>query len=126
MISQPRMSWTMFSASTMASMPAENEREAGEEVGVATIAAHVLERVDLHERGDERDEQQQHDGEAVDVLAESELDAAALPPGPAADDGLDVGLATLCGTGTRPRANDARRALLAFAAVHESTRWIHW
>ena len=62
------------------------QRERCEEVGVAAVAAHVLERVDLHERGDERDEQQHHDGQAIDVLAEPELDPADLPPRPRLDD----------------------------------------
>ena len=75
MISQPRMNCTMFSASTIVSMPALNSVMRGEEVRVAAIAAHVLERVDLHERGDERDEQQHHHRQAVDVLADPELDA---------------------------------------------------
>ena len=33
------------------------QRDGGEEVGVAAVAAHVLERVDLHEQRDEGDEQ---------------------------------------------------------------------
>ena len=49
------------------------QRERREEVGVAAVAAHVLERVDLHQRRDERDQQQHHHGQAVDVLAEAEL-----------------------------------------------------
>ena len=73
MISQPRISWTMFSARTIVNMPALNSVMRGEEVGVAAVAAHVLERVDLHQRGDERDEQQQHHRQAVDVLADAEL-----------------------------------------------------
>ena len=40
----------MFSASTIVNMPALNSVIDGEEVGVAAVAAHVLERVDLHER----------------------------------------------------------------------------
>ena len=39
MISQPRMSCTMFGASTMTSMPAENRVMRGEEVGVTAVAA---------------------------------------------------------------------------------------
>jgi hypothetical protein len=54
--------------------------EAGEEVGVATVAAHVLGGVDLHERGDERDEQQQHDGEAVDVRTDGHVEVADAEP----------------------------------------------
>ena len=49
MISQPRISWIVFSAMTMQSMPAVNRREGGEEVGEAAVAPHVLERVDVHE-----------------------------------------------------------------------------
>ena len=43
------------------------QREAGEEVRVATIATHVLGGVDLHERGDERHEEQQHHRQAIDT-----------------------------------------------------------
>ncbi len=86
MISQPRMSWTMFSASTITSIPAENSVNGGEEVGVPAVAADVLERVDLHQQRDEGDEEQQHHGQSVDVLADAELDAAALPPRPFAHD----------------------------------------
>jgi hypothetical protein len=66
------------------------QRQAREEVGVAAITADVLDGVDLHERRDERHEEQRHDGQAVDVLPEAELRAAALPPRPAADHRLDV------------------------------------
>ena len=40
--------------------PGREQRDGGEEVRVATVAAHVLERVDLHEQRDERDEEQHH------------------------------------------------------------------
>ena len=71
MISQPRISWTMFSAEDHHEHAGGEQRHGGEEVGVATVAAHVLEREDLHEQRDERDEEQQHHGQAVDVLADA-------------------------------------------------------
>ena len=58
------------------------QRDGGEEVGVAAVAADVLEREDLHEQRDEGDEEEQHHRQAVDLLADAKLDAAALPPGP--------------------------------------------
>ncbi len=93
MISQPRMIWIMFSASTITQHPGREQRDRGEEVGVPAVAADVVERVDLHEQRDERDEGEQHDGEAVDVLADRELHAPALPPRPAPDDRPDERLA---------------------------------
>ena len=50
------------------------QRDGGEEVGVAAVAADVLEGVDLHEQGDEGDEEQRHHRQAVDVLADAELE----------------------------------------------------
>ena len=46
--------------------PGGEQRDGGEEVGVPTVAADVLHRVDLHEQRDEGDEQQRHHREAVD------------------------------------------------------------
>ena len=66
------------------------QREAGEEVRVAAVAAHVLGGVDLHERADERDQQQRHDGEAVDLLADGEREPAGRPPGDGLGDGLGL------------------------------------
>ena len=99
MISQPRISWTMFSAQDHHEHAGGEQRDGGEEVGVAAVAADVLQREDLHEQRDEGDEEQQHHRQAVDLLADAELDAAALPPRPLADHRLDVrlGVAALAG-----------------------------
>ena len=104
------------------------QRDGGEEVGVAAVAAHVLERVDLHERRDERDEQQHHHRQAVDVLADAELDAAALPPRPlrmtgstngsASPPSLAAHAAAEAGRGASGPASPPRR--------RRSVRWIHW
>ncbi len=73
--------------------PGGEQRDGGEEVRVAAIAAHVLERVDLHEQGDEGDDEQGHHAEAVDVLADGQLDAGVLPPRPRTDHRFDERLA---------------------------------
>ena len=72
-----------------------------EEVRIPTITSDVLGREDLHEERDERDEQQQHHGEAVDVLTKAELEAPRLPPGPRPDHGLHIRLATVATLGGR-------------------------
>ncbi len=64
----------MFSAMSMMSMPPENSVMRGEEVRVATIAAHVVEAEDLHQERDERHEPEQQDGEPVDARADPELE----------------------------------------------------
>ena len=75
----------MLGASDHRQHAGREQREGGEEVGVATIAAHVLGRVDLHQRGDEGDEQQRHDRQPVDVLADPELEPPDSPPRPLVD-----------------------------------------
>ena len=45
------------------------QRERGVEVRVAAVAAHVLERVDVHEQRDQRDDEHHHHREAVDLDA---------------------------------------------------------
>ena len=96
--------------------------ESGEEVRVAAVAGDVLGGEDLHQQRDERDQQQQHDGEPVDVLAEAELEATGLPPGPGSDHRLDVGLAALSalargGEHTAGEAEDAAEGVLTGGPV---------
>ena len=62
------------------------QRQGREKVGVSTIAAQILERVHLHERGDEGDDEEHHHGETVDVLSDGELCPAGLPPRPGSND----------------------------------------
>ena len=69
------------------------QRDGGEEVGVAAVAADVLQRVDLHEQRDERDEEEGHHRQPVDVLADRQVDARVLPPRPRAHDRFDERLA---------------------------------
>ena len=53
-------------------------------MGVAPIATQVFQRIDLHQGGNERHDEEHHNGEAVDVLSNGELHSACLPPCPGA------------------------------------------
>ena len=50
------------------------QRQRGVEVGEAAVAAHVLDRVDVHEQRDQRDDEHHHHREAVDLDAGAELE----------------------------------------------------
>ena len=54
-------------------------------MGETTIATQVFQRIDLHQGGDECNNEEHHNGEAVDVLANRELHSACLPPSPRAN-----------------------------------------
>ena len=56
------------------------QAQRGVEVREAPVAAHVLGRVDVHEQRDQRDDEHHHHGEAVDLDAGAEVDAAVLEP----------------------------------------------
>ena len=77
------------------------QRERGVEVRVAAVAAHVLERVDVHEQRDQRDDEHHHHREAVDLDAGGEAHAAVLEPGDVVQHREDRRLA-------RPRRRDGR------------------
>ena len=77
MISQPSRSWRVFSATTRFSMPGGEQGEEGEVVGEADVALHVLERRRCARAARSmRDHEDQRHGEAVDVGADAEVDAA--------------------------------------------------
>ena len=53
-------------------------------MGVAPIATQVFQRIDLHQGGDERHDEEHHNGEPINVLANGELHSTCLPPCPRA------------------------------------------
>ena len=54
------------------------EAQRGVEVGVADVVVHVRRRVDVHEQRDQRDDEEHHHGEAVDLGADGERPAPPL------------------------------------------------
>ena len=57
------------------------QRQRRVEVGEATVAVHVAERVHVHHQRHERDDEQHHHGQAVDVRPGVDGDPAHLEPG---------------------------------------------
>ncbi len=61
-------------------------------MGVATIAVQVLHRVNLHECGYERNDEENDDRKSVDGLSNGECVSPTLPPRPGVNDGFDKGV----------------------------------
>jgi hypothetical protein len=61
--------------------PAREQAQRGKEIGVALVAAHVLDRVHVHEQADRRDDDDHHHRQPVGVEPEGDLDLAVVEPG---------------------------------------------
>ena len=62
------------------------ECQCGEEVRVPTVTTQILKRVNLHERRDKCDDEQNQNRESVNVLTNAKFEPTALPPVPRFDD----------------------------------------
>ena len=62
------------------------QRQRGEEVRVAAVAAHVLGAEDLYQGRDERHQQQDRDRQAVDVRTNADVEVTSAEPFPGLDD----------------------------------------
>ena len=74
-------------------------------------------RVDVHEQRDQRDDEEHHHREAVDLDADAELDAAVLPPGDVVHDRRDDGLARAAALGAEARRAPSAREPARVTAV---------
>ena len=101
------------------------EAERRVEVREPAVAAHVLERVHVHEQRDERDDEHHHHGETVDLDADGELEPAVLEPGEVVDDRRHLGSPPSAPRWPmlRPSAPTAPSAPLLSTS---STWFIHW
>ena len=127
--SQPTSSCSVLSATTSSEHRRGEQAERGEVVGEAAVAAHVLERVDVHEQRDERDDEQHHHGEAVDLDADGRTRTPPFcEPRDVVDDRRDDRPRVLAFGAERDRRCARARASAAPSpsGVASSTRWIHW
>ena len=118
----------MLGASTMPSMPAENNvREAKKWVYRRSPLTYSV-RIDLDEQRDEGDDPEQHHRQAVDTGTDGELEPVVRPPHPRAHDRLDERLGTVTFGHARHDRLAERPDRSTASSLWESAelvRWIH-